>query len=132
VTVDPVGEFRAAVKPEGPGPVFYLFAALVALDGLGWLARRPVSYEATMREPREAVLRATLDALYGSDGQYLSGTPYDEAAAWPHVTLWCLRLNRYLTPVPGLDLQLHGWRTRSEDAAGERFDWLPSFPEHAP
>jgi hypothetical protein len=133
VTVpDPVGEFRAVVEPEGAGPVFYLFAALLALDGLGWLAHQPTDHETTMRDPEQPGLRAALDALYGADGQALSGAGFDLEAARPHVTLWVLRLNRYLKPVDGLDHQLHDWRTAAEDAAGEPFHWLPFFPEHAP
>lgn len=126
---DPVGEFRVAVEPEGSGPVFYLFAALFALDGFGWLARQPTDRETTMRTPIQVGLRATLDALYGADGQALTSSGFDLEAARPHVTLWCLRLNRYLHPVDGLDHQLYDWRVGAEGAAGEPFYWLPFFPE---
>lgn len=119
-----VAEFAARIGPRSE-PVDYLTHAFDVLNAMGWLRSHPSAFPVFRSVKREE--RATDDALYGSDGQGL-----DRADAWPHVTLWCLRLNRFLHPVDGLDQALYDWRIRVEDAAGERFHWLPCFPEHAP
>lgn len=121
----PIAEFRKATGPEGQDPEHYLQVALGAITKLGWLARPPIT-NFTVLNPNHRALRPILDALYGANGQGLNPDAY------PPVVLWCLRLNGNLHHVAGLDIQLHDWRTAAEDAAGERFHWLPSFPEHTP
>lgn len=106
-------------------PPDYLADTFRVLNEKFWLRTSPFTFPSFRAVKREE--RATVDALYGSDGQGL-----DRTGAWPHVTLWCLRLNRFLHPVDGLDQALYDWRTRTEDQVGERFHWLPSFPEHTP
>lgn len=121
---DPVAALTARADPR-QDPVDYLADAFHVLNDGDWLRSHPYAFPAFRPVKREE--RATVDALFGSDGQGL-----DRADAWPHVTLWCLRLNRFLHPVDGLDQVLYDWRTRMEDHVGERFHWLPSFPEHTP